>query len=42
MRLTTVGDKIVIQYKGTTYQYDKTIKNMRLSNLINDLKWTVK
>lgn len=38
MKLTTVGDKIVIQYKGTTYQYDKTIKNMKLSNLITQLK----
>ena len=39
MKLTTVGDKIVIEYKGTTYQYDKTIQNMKLSNLINDLKY---
>ena len=38
MKLTTIGNKIVIQYKGIIYQYDKTIKNMKLSNLINELK----
>jgi hypothetical protein len=37
MKLTTVGDKIVIQYKGITYQYDKTIQNMKLSILIKEL-----
>lgn len=39
MKLTTIGEKIVIQYKGTIYQYDKTIQNMKLSNIIKDLKY---
>jgi hypothetical protein len=41
MRLTTVGDKIRVYYKGEEFTFEKTIKNFKLSNIIKEVKiWT--
>ena len=38
MKITMLKDKIVIQYKNKVYTYDRTIKNSKVSRLINQLK----
>jgi len=34
MKINTLGSQIIIEYKGITYSFDKTVKNSKLSNLI--------
>jgi len=38
MKINTLGNQIVIEYKGITYRFDKTVKTSKLSNCIKLIK----